>query len=162
MNIPQKYVPTYLSKKDQAKAIKELRRSRKAYKKQRYYTRKKVKSFKNRKSSHVMRAKDMYGVDNLNNLNKLSKKTKCSQDGLRDIMRKGEGAYFSSGSRPNQTPQSWGVARLGSAITGGKSSIVDYHILKKECKKTSKARRLAEKMIKKHGKTVKNRKKIKV
>ena len=162
MIVPTKYVPKSLSEKDAKKVVGELKRSRKAYRGGRFYTRKKVKSFKNRKSSHVSRAKKMYGVDNLNNLTKLSKKTKCSTQGLRDIMRKGEGAYFSSGSRPNQTPQSWGIARLGSAITGGKSSIVDYHILKKECKKTSKARRLAERMIKKHGKTVKNRKKIKV
>lgn len=158
MKIPRKYVPQHLSRKDKKKIISGLKRSRKAYKKGKYVRRENVKSFKNKKSSHVSNAKKMYNIDNLNNLHKLSQKTKCTQNGLRHIMRKGEGAYFSSGSRPNQTPQSWGVARLGSAITGGKSSIVDYHILKRECKKTSKARKLAEKMIKNHGKTQKIKK----
>ena len=37
------------------------------------------------------------------------------------IIKKGQGAYYSSGSRPNQTPHSWGYARLGSSISGGKA-----------------------------------------
>ena len=55
------------------------------------------------------------------------------------------GAYYSSGSRPNQTAESWGIARLGSAITGGPSSMVDYHILEKECKNDSIALKMAKK-----------------
>ena len=41
-------------------------------------------------------------------------------------MKKGQGAYYSSGSRPNQSAHSWGYARLASAITGGKSAAVDF------------------------------------
>jgi hypothetical protein len=67
----------------------------------------------------------------------LAAKTGCSVSALKAIVRKGEGAYYSSGSRPNQTPQSWGIARLASAITGGKASKVDFHILK-ECNKLAK------------------------
>lgn len=52
---------------------------------------------------------------------------------LKQIVRKGQGAYFSSGSRPNQTSQSWGLARLASSITAGKSAAVDYDILEKGC-----------------------------
>jgi hypothetical protein len=52
-------------------------------------------------------------------------------------VKKGQAAYYSSGSRPNQTASSWGLARLASSITGKKASIVDYHILKKECKPMS-------------------------
>ena len=66
-------------------------------------------------------------------------------------MRKGEGAYYSSGSRPNQTSQSWGLARLASSITSGKAAAVDYSILEKGCKKNSKALRLAKLAKKKHG-----------
>ena len=58
------------------------------------------------------------------------------------FFKKGEGAYYSSGSRPNQTARSWGIARLASAITGGKSSKVDYHLLK-QCNHTKKAYKLA-------------------
>lgn len=63
----------------------------------------------------------------------LSNATGCSIAALKQIIRKGEGAYFSSGSRPNQTAQSWGVARLASSITGGKAAAVDYSILEKGC-----------------------------
>ena len=59
----------------------------------------------------------------------LEKATGCSIDALKKIVNKSEGAYFSSGSRPNQTAQSWGYARLASAITGGKSAAVDYKII---------------------------------
>jgi hypothetical protein len=63
---------------------------------------------------------------------------------------KGEGAYYSSGSRPNQTPQSWGIARLASSITGGKAAAVDYNILDKGCNHKKKAFSLANKSKKKY------------
>jgi len=62
------------------------------------------------------------------------------------------GAYYSSGSRPNQTAKSWGLARLASSVTGGKSSLIDYNILLNGCKKNSKALKLATKN-KKYWKT---------
>ena len=40
--VPQRYVPKTLPKKSRKKQIKELKRSRKSYKKGKYYTRKKV------------------------------------------------------------------------------------------------------------------------
>jgi hypothetical protein len=46
-------------------------------------------------------------------------------------------------SRPNQIPQSWGYARLASAITGGKAAAGDYAILENGCSHRSKALRLA-------------------
>jgi hypothetical protein len=70
---------------------------------------------------------------------------------LAKIINKGEGAYFSSGSRPNQSAQSWGIARLASAITGGKAAAVDYNILEKGCKSNSKALTLAKKSQRKYG-----------
>jgi hypothetical protein len=73
----------------------------------------------------------------------LAAATKCSIAALNQIVKKGEGAFYSSGSRPNQTPQSWGYARLASAITGGKAAAVDYAILENGCKPRSRALRLA-------------------
>jgi hypothetical protein len=95
----------------------------------------------------------VYGVSNLIPSPLLAKKTGCSIDALKHIVKKGEGAYFSSGSRPNQTAQSWGYARLASSITGGKASAVDYSILEKGCSKNSKALKLAKKSVyyKTHG-----------
>ena len=75
----------------------------------------------------------------------MAAKTGCSISALKQIIKKGEGAYFSSGSRPNQTAQSWGLARLASSLTAGKSAAVDYDIIKDGCKHNKKAFKLANK-----------------
>ncbi len=150
----KKYVPNSLSKKDTRKQTKMLLKSKKMYQKGKYFTRNKLNSFKSKKSRWVVKATKMYKVKTLAPNNQLARKTSCSKKGLNDIIKKGQGAYYSSGSRPNQTGHSWGIARLGSALTGGPASKVDYHILTKECTKNSKALRLAKKSMK-GGKLVK-------
>ena len=140
---PKKYIPKNLSKKDKSKQKKMLNRSKRLYKRGKYYEREKVKSFKSKKSGHVKNAEKIYNIKSVKASKELSEKTGCSIEGLKQIIKKGQGAYYSSGSRPNQTAHSWGIARLASAITGGKSSQIDYHILKKYCKSNSKALRLA-------------------
>jgi hypothetical protein len=126
-------VPKSLTKKDKAKQIKMLLKSKKLYEDEKYYTRAKVASYKSKTSKHIINARKIYNVENITVNKVLAKKTGCKLSGLKQIVKKGEGAYYSSGSRPNQTPQSWGLARLASAITGGKASRVDYGILKKYC-----------------------------
>ena len=37
---------------------------------------------------------------------------------LRQVVKRGQGAYFSSGSRPGQPPTSWGIARARSFASG--------------------------------------------
>ena len=78
----------------------------------------------------MRRAKERFGVSSLNDLKALHKKTKCSVESMEKILNKGRGAYYSSGSRPNQTAESWAIARLGSALTGGPSAKYDMHLLK--------------------------------
>ena len=151
MSYPKRYVPTRLTKKDKRKQKKEIKKSRKAYKKGKYYTRKKVKSFKTKESVHITKAKRIYGVENVSASPNLAKKTGCSVSALRKIVKKGQGAYYSSGSRPNQTGHSWGRARLASSITGGKAAAVDFKILESGCKSGSKALRLAKASKKRHG-----------
>jgi hypothetical protein len=51
-----------------------------------------------------------------------------TRTGQKKIMDKGFGAYFSGGSRPNQTPMSWALARLASVIVGGPARKVDKSI----------------------------------
>ena len=51
-----------------------------------------------------------------------------TRTGQKKIIEKGMGAYYSSGSRPNQTPMSWGRARLASVIMGGPSRKIDKEI----------------------------------
>ena len=151
MNIPLKYLPKRLTKKDRKVLRKELKKSRKGYKKGKYITRKKVKSFKSKKSQHILNAERIYKLNNLAVNKELVKKTGCSSKSLNAIIKKGQGAYYSSGSRPNQTPHSWGYARLGSAISGGKAAAVDFNILNNGCMKNSKALRLAKNARKKFG-----------
>ena len=157
--VPIRYVPKNLTKKDKQKQIKMLQKSRKLYKNNKYYTRKSVSSYKNKKSSHIMDARKIYNIDKITPSKELSLKTGCSLQALRQIVKKGEGAYYSSGSRPNQTPQSWGLARLASSITAGKSAAVDYDILNKGCDHNKKAFKLANKAKKQykfgHSKTKK-------
>jgi hypothetical protein len=151
MKINLKYLPKKLTKKDRKKQFKSLVKSRKLYRKGIYYTRKHVKSFTSKKSPHIIKAEKLYNVDKIGATNILSKATGCSRKALSKIINKGEGAYFSSGSRPNQTAQSWGIARLASAITSGKAAAVDYNILETGCKPGSKALKLAKIARKKHG-----------
>lgn len=143
--IPLRYLPSGLTKKDRKKQIRALAKSRKAYKIGHYVTRPILSSFKNRKSLHIQRAEKMYNVERIVPGKELARKTNCSVNALNQIVKKGEGAYYSSGSRPNQTAHSWGIARLASAITGGKASAIDYDILSRGCNhKTSRAFRLAK------------------
>lgn len=150
MKYPIRYIPNNLSLKDKLFQKKELNKSRKAYKKKGYYQRKTVKSFKSKESNHIVKAKKIYNVNKISISKNLSKKTGCSIKALRQIVKRGQGAYYSSGSRPNQTAHSWGIARLASSITGGKASAVDYTILENGCTKNSKALRLAKTAKKKH------------
>jgi len=96
-------------------------------------------------------AKKIYKIDSIEPSTALAKKTGCSVDALKKIVNKGEGAYFSSGSRPNQTGQSWGIARLASSITGGKAAAVDYSILENGCQSKSIALKMAKTARKKYG-----------
>jgi hypothetical protein len=128
MHVPKNYVPSSLSLSDKSKQLGMIRKSRRLYKKHIFYTRKKV-SYPHKESKHIKKAKRLYGPMVVNQ--SLANKTGCPLSALKEIVRKGEGAYYSSGSRPNQTPQSWGLARLASALTGGPASKVDASILKK-------------------------------
>jgi len=157
--LPIKYLPKNLSKKDKKKQIRMLIKSKKLYKKNKYYTRKKISSYKNKHSNHILNARKIYKIKNITPNKELAVKTGCKMSALKQIVKKGEGAYYSSGSRPNQTPQSWGLARLASSLTSGKSAAVDYDIIKKGCNHKKKAFILANKSKKKykygHSKTKK-------
>jgi len=141
----KRYVPNVLSKKDKIKQKKELMKSIKAYKKGNYYVRDKV-DYPNKRSKWYNKTKKKYNLnDEEMNLSQLSKATKCKKSSLKQVIRKGMGAYYSSGSRPNQTPQSWGIARLYSAISGGPAYKYDQSILKKGCKSKSKIFKIIKK-----------------
>ena len=160
MNFIKRYLPDTLSRRDKTRQRKELIKSRRLYRHKKYYTRKAMKSFQSKPSKHIERAQKIYGVEHITPTRELSRQSGCSLKGLRQIVRKGEGAYFSSGSRPNQTGQSWGIARLASALTAGKAAVVDYSILESGCKPGSKGLKMAKKAIRMYGKTLRKSPKV--
>jgi hypothetical protein len=151
IKVPKRYLPKALSRGDKKTQRKYLSKSRKLYKQGIYYTRPHVKTFKSRPSKHVDAARRIYGVEHIAPTAELANATGCSKAALEKIVKKGEGAYFSSGSRPNQTAQSWGYARLASALTAGKSAAVDFNILRDGCNHKGKAYKYALEAKRKYG-----------
>jgi hypothetical protein len=133
-HVPLRYVPRNLTKKDRARQLGELRKSRRMYRQGKYYVRRPVASYTRRRSKHVTRAMRIYGVSSMRPTAELARKTGCTLRTLKKIVNKGRGAYYSSGSRPNQTADSWGYARLASALTGGPAARVDAHLLGPGCR----------------------------
>ena len=127
--IPKKYTAS-LSRKDKTKQKKNLIRSRKMYKKGIYVDRPQLKSYPKKRSEHIVKFEKRYNrkITDKDFIDKhiLSKK------GQNQILKKGRGAYYSSGSRPNQTSSSWAYARLASVIMGGKARKVDNKIWQEE------------------------------
>ena len=148
ISVPQRYLPYGLTRKDQKRQRDYLKKSRKMYRKGKYFSRPKVVSFRSKKSKHIVKAERMYNVSTIKPNAELARKTGCSVSALNQIMKKGEGAYYSSGSRPNQTARSWGLARLASSISGGKASSVDFSILEKGCNHNGRAYKAARKSAK--------------
>lgn len=120
MKYKKTYVPPSLSKEDRKKQIKSIKEKT---------IRPKIKSFQSKRSSFVKRFEKKYGYK-INNFSRISKEI-ITKKGIDEIMAKGRAAYFTSGSRPNQTPTSWALARLASVIMNGKARKVDEKIWKK-------------------------------
>lgn len=148
MKIPKRYIPRNLSRRDATIQKRNIIQTRKLYKKGIYINRPNLKTFHSKKSSHIEKAKKIYKVDSIDpNSKTLSSRTKCSNRSLKKIVNKGEGAYYSSGSRPNQTAKSWGIARLASSITGGPASKIDFKIIEEGCSKRGPAYKMALKTV---------------
>lgn len=150
IKFPIRYLPRGLTKRDRRTQFGMLIKTKKLYKQHKYYTRKRLSSYRNKKSNHILNARKLYKIQNITPNKELELKTGCKISALRKIVNKGEGAYYSSGSRPNQTPQSWGLARLASSLTSGKSAAVDYDIIKRGCDHKKKAFILANKSRQKY------------
>ena len=129
MKIPKKY--SYkLSRKDKQKQLRSIRNTRRSYRKGIYIDRPKLKSYHSKKSNWVTKFEKKYG-DNVKTYKEIEKATGIPKKALMAVVRKGKGAYYSSGSRPNQTASSWGKARMYSYIMGGPTRKVDKHITDK-------------------------------
>jgi|TARA_B110000483_G_C17901643_1_gene429545 hypothetical protein len=128
-----KHYYSKLSRKDKKKQLRSLKKSQRSYKtkkgKKKYYTRPKLKSFKGKKSSWTQKIHKLY--PDVKSLKQLSKLVGIPKQALLEVKKKGMGAYYSSGSRPNQTAESWGMGRMYSYILGGPTRKIDNHITKK-------------------------------
>ena len=124
-NIPDRYLAN-LKGAERRKQIKSI-----VEKKQRPKT-----SFKSKESSWTQKFNKKYG-DELDKMKggrskrNIAKITGIPYKAINEVFKKGEGAYYSAGSRPNQTPQSWAYARVYSYILGGKARNIDKDITKK-------------------------------
>ena len=75
-------------------------------------------------------------------IEKYSKSSGLSKEKLRKVAKRGMGAYYSSGSRPGQTPTSWAIGRVRSFATGkGGARKADADLLKGGKKKTTKKKK---------------------
>ena len=118
--IPKQYIPSSLTPADRKKQEESIRKGK---------PRPKVESFKSKRSSHVVKFEKKYGVKITNKA--FIYKNIMSKRGVDLVLKRGIAAYFSSGSRPNQTPASWSNARLASVIMGGAARKVDKAIWEK-------------------------------
>ena len=93
-------------------------------------------SFKSKESSWTQKFNKKYGeeIDKMKggrSKKNIAKVTGIPFKAINEVFKKGEGAFFSSGSRPNQSPQSWAYARVYSYILGGNARKVDKAITEK-------------------------------
>jgi len=117
MSYSSTYVPKTLTKEDKKKQIKSIKDKT---------DRPKLESFKSKRSSHVIKFEKKYKTKITDE--KFINDNILKKQGQLEILKKGMGAYYSSGSRPNQTPESWAYARLASVIMNGPARKVDIKI----------------------------------
>lgn len=126
-DVPKRYLPDTLSKADRQKQIKSIFEGK---------DRPKVDT-KSRKSSYTVDFNKRYGkrldeMDGGKSVKNISKVVGLPFKALKEVFERGEGAYYSSGSRPNQTASSWAYGRLYSYILGNpKVRKADESITKK-------------------------------
>lgn len=115
----KKYVPKSLTASQKKKQVKSIREKT---------DRPKLKGVKTKESKWTTKANKYF--DGNTSISNISKKTGVSTTGLNKIIKKGQGAYYSSGSRPNVSATQWGKARLYSVLFGGEARAVDKDIVK--------------------------------
>jgi hypothetical protein len=73
-----------------------------------------------------------FDKDESHSIATISKLTGYKKEGLKIIFDKGMGAYFTNPSsvrKQVKSPQQWAMARIYSAVMGGKASIIDANHL---------------------------------
>ena len=120
VKLNKNYFPNTLSEKDRKKQLNSILKN---------INRPKIKSFKSIRSGWVVKFEKKYNIK-ITDSNWIAKNI-LKKKGQELIINKGIGAYYSSGSRPNQTSYSWAYARLASTILNGPARKYDMNIWKK-------------------------------
>ena len=115
-DIPKKYIPDSLSPAERKKQIKSIFEGK---------DRPNIKK-KTRRSSHTIKFEKKYGTTIMDD--KFITKNIISKKGMEEILDKGRGAYYTSGSRPSVSVEQWARSRLASVIMGGGARKVDKKI----------------------------------
>ena len=131
MAYKSKYLPTSLSPSDRRRQLRSIRSKT-------ILPRPKV-SYPRRRSSYTLKFQKKYGKRSIEWIGKHL----IRPQGILKILKKGRGAYRSSGSRPNTTADQWARARLYSVILNGPARQVDKDIWNKyrRRKKSSKKKK---------------------
>ena len=108
-----KYVPKSLSPKDRAAQLDSIRK----------HTDRPRVSYPHKRSPWVQKFEKKY-KHKITDAAWIHKHI-LRRSGQQLILRRGRGAYYSAGSRPNQTPSSWAYARLAAVIMGSPARRVD-------------------------------------
>lgn len=125
-DIPEQYLAG-LTPSQRLLQQRAIQRSRNVYEKTgKIEERPKVSSKDSPRSPWVKKFQEKHGFP-ITDLEKV-KKAYPNAD-VETILKKGAGAYASSGSRPNQTSYSWKFARLASALLGGPAAKIDRDLL---------------------------------
>ena len=126
-DIPKRYIPDSLTPAERRKQIKSIFEGKK----------RPETKVRTRRSSHTVKFNKQYGerLDKMKggrSVKNIAKITGLPFKALKEVFEKGEAAYYSAGSRPNQTAQSWAYGRLYSYILGeGGARNIDRSITKK-------------------------------
>lgn len=84
---------------------------------------------------HQFNLKYGFPKDASHSISEISKITGYKKEGLMTIFSKGKGAYYTNPQsvRPHiKSPVEWAMARIYSAVMGGKASVIDrHHLIKK-------------------------------
>ena len=115
-DIPKRYIPDTLSPSERKKQIKSIFENKK---------RPEV-STKTRRSSWAVKFEKKYKTTIMDD--KFIIKNIITKKGMEEILDKGRGAYFSSGSRPNVNKEQWARGRLATVILGGGTRRIDKKI----------------------------------
>jgi hypothetical protein len=111
------YIPSTLTKKDRKKQINSIKKRT---------NRPKLNSYISKRSKFAKLYEKKYN-QKITNKNYITKNF-LSKKGIELILNKGKAAYYTSGSRPNQTKESWAYGRLASVILFGPAFYIDQNI----------------------------------